>query len=83
MASLATERKWVGFGVQHIMGTYDFVVLKVILGLFGALLSKWLLNHKWLAMEQNLTVIWDPRTLVNDSFFIGHNVEFHLLLKEI
>ncbi len=42
---------WVlGVLVNHIVGTLDLVVLKVILGLFGAIVSKWPVTRKRLAV---------------------------------
>ncbi len=35
------------------MGTFDLLVFKVILRSFGALVSKWPVTQKWLAVEQN------------------------------
>ena len=39
--------------IQHIWGTLDLLVLKVILGSFSALVSKRPVSRKRLAVEQN------------------------------
>ncbi len=39
--------------VIHVWGTLDLLVLNVILGSFSALVSKWPLTRKQLALEQN------------------------------
>ncbi len=39
--------------VTYIWGTYDMVVFKVILGSFGALVSKRPVSRKGLVVEQN------------------------------
>ncbi len=36
--------------VTHIWGIYDLVVFKVILGSFGAIVSKWPVCRKWLVV---------------------------------
>ncbi len=36
-----------------IRGTFDLVVFNVILRPFGALVSKWPVTRKWLAVERN------------------------------
>ena len=42
-----------GILVTHIWGAFDLVGYKVILGSFSALVSKWSVSQKWLAVEQN------------------------------
>ena len=44
---------WVQVPVTHIWGTLDLIVFKVILGLFGALVWKWSVTRKRLALGQN------------------------------
>ncbi len=39
--------------VTCIWGTFDLLVFKVILGLFSALVSKWPVTRKTLAVEEN------------------------------
>ncbi len=36
-----------------IWGNLDLLVFKVIWGAFSAVVSKWLVTQKWLAVEQN------------------------------
>ena len=39
--------------VTYIRGTYDLIVFKVILGSFGAIVSKWPVSQKGLVVERN------------------------------
>ncbi len=36
-----------------VVVTFDLLVFKVISGSFSAIVSKWNINRKWLAVEQN------------------------------
>ncbi len=52
------REKWIeiwetGTRVIHIWCTFDLIVFKVILGSFGALVSKWLATRKLLVVERN------------------------------
>ncbi len=38
----------------HIWGTFDLVVFKVILGSFGAFVSKWPISRKRRVLERNV-----------------------------
>ena len=39
--------------VTHVLGTFDLVGCKVILGSFGALFSKWHVTQKQRVLERN------------------------------
>ncbi len=64
-----------------ISGTYDLLAFRVILEPFGALVSKWPLTRKWLAVEQNgvkfetrgvvVTYIWDAFDLLVFKVILG------------
>ncbi len=39
--------------IQHMWGTFDLLVFKVILSSFGALVSKWFITLKRMVVERN------------------------------
>ncbi len=73
--------------VTHILGTFDLVGFKVILGSFGALASKWPVyisktaSHRMKQCNLGLvdtsnTSIWGTFDLVGSRSFWGHAVHF-------
>ncbi len=54
-----------GYLVDHIRGTFDLVVFKVIWGSFGALLPKNAGNWKTASRSAKLSGIWDSGVVID------------------